>query len=430
MLAVLLLSVTSCEVAPPEGFANNTATEQDLAGAFLNDTVTIYGESILLDTIRTGNISYVQYGMYTHPWVGTVACTSYINIRPNDERSPGRIRELESLTLNLTINSVTGDPLVPLVLDVYQLDSVLSFSKNYSSVLGRRQNYINRERLLTTVTIPRGVTDLNNTGLAFDIDLTQSLGPLILANQDSITNVRPDAFANIIKGIALVPRSGNFIVTGLQSNNRMKMTYRDANGVKQDYFFGAGNGVAHFTSIRANREGTGLAGLQRTGDKVSQEQNQNRVVVQAGTGVRTLLKMPGLNGLGDKLGKVTLLKAVLEMRADSALPGPNFVNNPRNVFILESNDRERPASFINNDASRGGTTFTTFGYNPTTRLLRADITSYVHNVLRGNKVDKGMLIYMVNSDILTAFLRLNNDRTQETQRMKLKLYYINTPGQQ
>lgn len=427
LTVVLLLVIASCTVPPPERFASNTATEEDLKGALLNDTVSINASTILIDTILTGNISFMQAGAYRHPQTGLVACTSYLAIRPNNVSDIEQVRDVDSLTLTMQVIRQTGDNTVPLTVDIYQLDTLFSYSRKYYSVMPGNPRYF-RDKLIGTQTL----RNVNATDRAFTVrlNLTNILGDLIKRNRDSISKDNPDKFAKIIKGIAIVPRSVGSVYTFSLADNLMRLNYRDFNDVRRSYFFGAGSGSTHFTTVSANRTGSLTAGINTTGDKLPASATANRITLQGSTGLRGLLTFPGLSNLGVQFKDNILLKAVLEMPADSLgmRTEGTFFNLPNQLFILESSDIERPSFFVYNDMSRATPNVgTLFSYSATRKMVSADITSYVYNILKGTKANKGLLLYLVNSDIYPNLLVLANDPANTARKMKLKLYYTPRP---
>lgn len=429
IITILSLLVWSCQQAPPERFGTLTATTFDTASASLVDTFTIKASTIQIDTITTGNIGYMQFGQYQHPWFGEIKAQSVIGIRPNTAEGILPVATVDSLVINMPIGRITGDTMSTVVFDIYLSDTLPDPTVSYKSLTTETRPLYRSDNHLGSFT-------LNNIGFGpnktvrFRRKLEGLLLGRILSFKDSIDPNNPLKFARLVKGLVFVPRSGNLVLTNTTVDNSLVLFYKTTGSTDpKSYSFNIGGSSGHFTLINSNRQGTDFASLNTTGAILpTTSTSDGTLLLQGGSGMRGLIEIPALGTFlkqtEDKVGKVTILKAELVMPIVNDQQVVKFANFPSVFFMLEANDIKRPSRFILNDARRSlQSGFSQFGFRYTDKEILADISTYVQNVGRGTFANKGILLYLAESDITTYYVKLANSPATNKQ-MKLKLYYI------
>lgn len=428
-LGLIFMLLWSCQQAPPERFGTLTATEFDTARASLVDTFTVKASTIQIDTITTGNIGYMQFGQYQHPWFGEIKAQSVIGIRPNTSEGILPVASVDSLVINMPFGRITGDTMSSVTFDVYLSDTLPDPSVSYKSLT-------TDTRPLYKVDNRIGSFTLSNIGFGprKTVRLKSKIEGLllgrILALKDSIDPNNPLKFARLLKGLVFVPRSGNMILTNSTVDNSLILYYKTTGSTDpKAYFFNMGGSSGHFTLISANRQGTEFASLNTTGTILPAENTSDKtILLQGGSGMRGFVEIPALGSflrqIEAQVGKITILKAELIMPIVNDYDVAKFANFPSVFFMLEANDIKRPSRFILNDARRSlQSGFSQFGFRYSDKEILADISTYVQNVGRGTFANKGILIYLAESDITTYYLKLANNKAGN-KPMKLKLYYI------
>jgi hypothetical protein len=426
ILMVVVMGLQACQQQPPETFGALTATEADLTNASL-DSLEVQGSTIQIDSVTTGNISYIQFGKVNHPWFGNLETRSVVEIRPNSGANLEPIQTVDSVMLSMTLNRLSGDTTQPLVIDIFQADSVPQYTTSYRSL--RPINYLRNTNPIASFTV-------QNTGYRTEattkikVNVSYQLAGLIKLNSDSLDYTNPDKFSRQLRGLVFVPRTGNQIVTVDMSTYSLVLYYKNTDGLSKVYFFNYGLASGHFTQVISSRAGSPFESLNRTGAIMpANSANDSSVLIQGGSGLRALLKIPTLtsyyNQLTSRLGKIIVLKAELVMPTQISTIA-NFNNKPYLYYLLQGSAIDRPSEFIYNDNRRGlASGYSQFNFASTDQLLKADITTYIQKVFRGNYQNQGILFYLGESDITTSFVRLK--ASSGNNGIRLKIYYIKQP---
>lgn len=385
--------------------------------------------TVLLDSVPTTNSGILFTGAVEDPVTGTTSATGYFRIEPGsvgaalkDNVNPDSVK----VEISLPYQYVYGDTSQNISFHVVPLTQGLDDEKTY----------YNRDALPYDVaTAWETITfkpDLSAGVLKFNLN---KLGTEVLAKGGNTVLASSTAFLAQFKGFALVPNGQNKGLVGFELRDSptaiMYYKTRTAPLVREFYAFKLNNSVRHFNQITGNRAGTALSSLQNTGDTLSAVQANNRGYLQSGTGIRGLVKFPGLERLRETIGTASIARAELEIKHleqdGKFLPPLNLslVETDRtNRMLRDGNSIER---VILNDLSLSqGAAGYTFPYSSIDKGYKLGITTYVSRVVNGTLPNSGLVVTPASASFAVNRLVFGNggNTTPAAERTRLRIYYL------
>lgn len=317
MIGALALAFVSCKKTP-DTIGNDLIDENSVVSVARTDTTLIVCHSYLDDSIGSKNVRYALLGSLNDPVFGTTEAGFYTQFRLSSSgQNFGTNAVLDSLVLQLALNSVYGDTSTLLTVHAYELTDSISTDESYYSYSTLPYNNTDlangfqfRPHLGNAVHII-GVDTITQPILR--IPLSSELGNYLM-QLDSTAYQAPDLFKGLFKGLYLtcdeVSQNGSVSSFNLTNNNltRLQLYYHDSftpeNALRYDFYITSDdNYFNHFDHDYTQGNPEFVSQLME-GDSAL---GQQRVYVQTMGGIRTRIHFPNITHWADSLSHSHIL---------------------------------------------------------------------------------------------------------------------------
>jgi len=440
-----LFILFSCE-DPGEIGLNGIGDETKLSTAF-TDTITVKASTVLAnDSIIAYAPPLLLAGRMHNNIFGAVTAQAFMGIGITagatfDDAANARI---DSTVLVLDYNEAYGDTTQNLTINVHKLQQGFQAEATYfaNSTLTSDPAAIGSVTFKPT---PRKtVKEVSSDGttivyrsIPVRIHLNNSFGNDLLAQSGKTPLSSAAEFKKFLPGLTLTTTNNASVVGFISTDSTYFRVYYTASGKRQKYdlFISA----ERFSQITADRSGSTLTNLQRSGDSVAATTTNNTAYLQESTGVKTKITFPYLDKLKQAVGNAAINRAELVIpvkNASTFKPSPYiylFETNKRNR-ILRTGDTPRaiPASGVEVYTQPAAAT-----YRESTQTYTIDITSYLQGILIKRKLSTGRTMQntgfllspgssasLTSSDALKLqTLRQTLLNTEPGTGIKLRVYY-------
>lgn len=439
MASGFLLGLTACE--DPLKIGSDLLPAGSQAGVFFSDTFTVRGSTVLLDSVRTSS-SGLLLGRYTDPTLGTVEASSFFQLSPDtgDTLKADPKAVYDSLVLVLPYNGFSyGDTTRYQNVSVHRLIDTLTTGKVY----------------LSTSSVPYEATALGraryrpnldpNSSPALRVKLSDAIGRDLFALAGKPESTDQKAFRNYLKGLAVVPGSGdNGSLLGISPTNAALYVYYHADTLQKIYGVyatprrlttaEAATATSRFVRIAQQRPGA-LAALTQPGQTVPSSRTNGEVYLQQASGLGVKLEFPTLKNLrGLPQGRVAINQA--ELILEPKLPVPTNVNLPSALTLAQSDAASRPLrttqNLIEYVLQEGSINQVQTGsYDATNENYLFNVTSQLQQMLTGQRPSNGLIVLrppvtdnLTGSVLLTTLIASDVGRAVfDANRIKLRVYY-------
>ncbi len=389
------------------------------------DTISAETSLILLDSVPTSGIGQLITGGYDDDILGYTRADAWLQLRPAS--STTRIADnpvFDSMTVVLPYIQIYGDTGQTQQVEVFALDDTLSDRSVY---FGFTQKPVK--------TASYGIKDykvsfFKDNAIRFRLD---DYGrELMAAGNDVLTNIT--TYESQFKGL-LLKTIGNPKATvrlGLTGGARATIHYHTAaDSTPRFYSMTVNANCPHFTSYRADRAGKPTETLRRTGDKLSTSLTNNRIISQAGVGVRTIIRFPGLASLKNQLGgRLNVVKAEIVNEMDDN----KFYTPTMGVIFFRNSDKNRTQKdpltrfdrTVINEQSKvfGGFSFN-FPLNTETGTYKFEVTTYARQVINGQTDNFGLIMGNQGAGLYAERIKMKDSHPNNgTGRLRMRIYYL------
>ncbi len=374
----------------------------DGIGVFQSDTFSLQSYTIREDSLAVQQPSRILFGEVNDPEFGISRVSASYQVRILTENIIlGTNLQLDSLVLSLSYEGYYGDTLSPLIITVYELDESLSTDSIYYS----NQFVATKPTPLASFTYdprPNTVVEVNEPQITgqdsifkyagvLRIPLSPAIGQRILDASGTADLQNNNNFLQFFKGIYIQAERANSSDVGaslhfvpVSLRNGLFLYYK-ADGVRQRFDMLANNESARRNHFAFDYQGSTVGSLLN-----DTSSSIEATYVQAGGGVKTLLKMPYLRNLVRDYD-VAINKAELHF---DILPNSNdapFIQ-PNRIFVIAADSNGGNATSLMPDLVEpyyGG-----FFEDGKYKFI---ITRYIQQLLLTDDPDYGMVLIPNNT---------------------------------
>lgn len=397
-----------------------------ISNAILSDTFSVDLSTVYTDSILANGPSSLLAGTYQDPVLGKISASSFFspNLLNTIGINYGINPRIDSAVLVLKLTQVYGDPATTQQYNLYRLSERLVDSPRYSKDSASYEPTPIGSRSFT----PAQFYNQNLT-----IRLPDSLGQEII-NLPLSTTQSLEAFANYIKGFALVPQAGNVSSTlgfSLISNQTFLQVYykTGANDSLSSQIFPVGSNPNNFNRIKHDKTGTLISGLTTQNQLINSSQTNHFAYLQSGTGLRLKVDFPSIKEFTKTVPEnFFIVKAEIVMPLNIADTG--YVKPVKFASIYEATAENKIKTDANGNTiplyldghTSGASNAQTFTYFSGNDYYLINCTYYIDALVRGAKENTGLLIVPLSNQV-----SLNRSfmygRNNPDARPKLKIYY-------
>jgi len=321
-LFLSLLTIVSCNDSSEVFNIGEEFTNNDSKITYV-DTITVQASTILIDSFTTSDYNKVFFGYNNDPILGKTLAESYVvfesaNSLPDiDSRST-----FDSLVIFMKQNGdYLGDTSIVKEFNVYRITEDIEYGDNASAFYNIDSFAREETPLATKRFIPR---PLRNDSIT--IKLPDELGELWYNWIDTSANSPLDTnsqFLDYFKGVVFVPvttdESWLTSFNGYNSSSsklqiELRLYYSKHDVEENTYFSFTPRENYIFTHFSIDRSGTVSSVLDTEGLKIPSTLTDNKVFMQAGSGVGIKIEIPQVEYMYDFGSNITVLDAKLIMR--------------------------------------------------------------------------------------------------------------------
>lgn len=398
------------------------------------DTLTVFTSTVAVpDTFATSGDTTFLAGHWRDALAGATDAASFCSpsFTPNTLADQTDI-VYDSLVLELPYSYIYGDTTQLVTLQAFKLNSILPAGRLYynnSSAATETTPFAER----TFYPRPRSGREAGLIRIRLSDDLGQQLYGQ-LRNRAIETN---DQFRAFLPGLSFTTTSNANLFMGFSANySNIALYYHQitTNTTKQALRFGFSG--THFNRVLNNFSGTPLATLRNRADRVPSTATNHTTFLSTGPALRTRIDMPALAQLtlttnyAGINGAQLVVQPVFRTQRDYLkiqVPVGRTLNQslvqPAGVTLYETN--------ANNDIIGSSYVATAgyLGYNPANPYsidlqdsYNFDLSTYMLQVLRGDRPYRPLLLVMSGSNATTTLERMAiGDRFSSTDPIRLRL---------
>ncbi len=378
----------------------------------------------------TNNTTYALVGSYADDITGTLSAYHYSELNMASEFPDfgvGFVCDSAILNLSHAIfddgeNHTYGDTLSTMPISVWQISDVFDDNVTYKST----------DVLTAVFSIGETALDYQpkpGTDGIVSISLNQADGQTILNSSQSQSNTD---FQAAYGGIKIGASDGSFgAVLGfenLSTNTNVTVYYHnDSESSLSHTYYLTGR---RFNQYVPDYSGSEFSSLSAVGDTVNSTLASNRMVMQSGTGLGSLLKFPEIENLIDSTTSLSIVKAELVMSIeDNTTLG--FVDEPNLMLVAYEFDKATglikidsngdPEKISNDKLLTGEFNSSLFYYDESTRTYTLPLTGHFEDYQTGGKDNLNMCIqgYLKETRINRSII----SNASGTNPLKLNFYY-------
>lgn len=440
------------------------------------DNVTVFDTTLevitslfpLQDSTRLNSGALHGFGIMEDPVFGITRGEIYLQLEPTNFRaypfgsSPDSIIGLDSVILSLRYSSVYGDTNSVQSFKVFEIDQTAPFTDTSIGYLISHPSFQLAQPIGEKLNVPFTtlndsltyirVKDTIKTANELRIPLTNEFGIKMMNIDTAAYKYRSDSiFETKFRGLAIVPDGGSALKKGLAYFN-----ISDAEGTKITFHYRRTRNAAPDTAVTTfiynssdtaytNRGNASLIHREVSGTPYEAAlgngtNNQQELFIQSTPGSYSLIQIPGLQNLNNRvIYKASLIMETLEGNDENTYPAPGLLfldaidsANSRNITIPNS------WVFLQNNSplfyDPGS-----FGGFLNNKRIEFDLSSYVQGIVTRKEKSYALRLYAPYSTrpVITGtnqtFLQISNrvaagrvvvgGGSHPTQKMRLYLVY-------
>ena len=430
IIGIVALCLFSCKKTP-DTIGNDLIDDNNYINVFHTDTVEVLCHSYF-DSIRAKNVRYALLGSINDPVFGTTEAGFYTQFRFSSAgQSFGANPVLDSIVLQLSLDSYYGDTMTLQTVHVYELMDSISSSEpyyNYSTLpvgtIDLANGFQFRPRPKTTSHI-YGTDTV--TQPIIRIPLSHELGNFLMQIDSSAYN-NPDVFKSHFKGLCLVceavGQNGAVSSINLTNNNltRLQLYYHDAatpqNALRYYYYVtSSDNYFNHFDHDYTQGDPDFTQQLLQGNVGLGQE----RVYLQCMGGIRTRIYFPNITHWADSLDK----SHIVINEAKLILPAPPDIDtmlftSPSKLVLIGFN--EDSTTFILPDNYEGESYFGG-SYDAQSKSVTFRISEHIGQLVLNKKANHGLSLGIDGASYNPYRWVVNGPEAIQGNRMRLDVTY-------
>jgi hypothetical protein len=376
----------------------------------LCDSILLKSYTVHNDTFSSKNKSLSLIGSYIDPVFGYTAASFLTEIRLSTSTINFESSSYaKSLTLNMVVNGSYGDKAGPTTLKIYKVLKKINTETAY--IVFDENEYVSPESLLTTYTF---TPSENGQDTLIKVPL-----PLDFAN--ALLSYNEVQFDVNVKGLYVTTESDSsssiLYINLLSPKSNLDLQYRYYNG--QDSITSNFSYLINSECQRKNIFVHDYIGTEIESEILLGENSQSNLnYIQSIRGVNTVIEFPDLKEILQGQN-IAVMKAELTLYESE-----NYISTPfpacQNLNILVLNDSLEYISIPDIDIL--GTEY--FGGKYVNNSYVFNVTAYTQGLITRNIYDNSKLIVSGGSNTISANRVVINSGSSETNRIKLKIYYI------
>ncbi len=413
-IAIVLLSAFFFSCEEPTDIAFDNLGGSNLS-TFFTDTLTVKRETVKVDSAVTSNQVQLLIGGFTDPVFGYVQANAHFQpslpVNQNTGAEfPFTVQSgavFDSLRLSLLTNRYyLGDTLDKITVTVHRLVNPLSTSRNYNfddEVPFEAQPLVSQRFNLDEVF--NATRDSIRT-VSFKLPASVGQELFALANTDdaSTTSKLSNKFAGFVVRVNGRPNG----LYGFQTSSA------NGSGTALNLFYHVGTETTasrfpfdlsgkRYNQVKADRTGTPIASILRSGNALSSASTGGKTYLQASTAIGTKISFPSFSNIsrGSLINAATIVFDVDTTVISTFFPPQNAVVlaevDANNKIIKRSNNTPL---LVNLGRGLNGLPGI---YNPISKTYTLDLTVYLQDVINGLKPNTSGLV------LLPATLTQNSD---------------------
>jgi hypothetical protein len=407
----LIISVTACKKDDDSSIGDNFLQDSDRIN-FQQKIVDVICSSILTDSIINSN-KYAPLGRFYDPKFGFVEGTMAFQIKPGTAIADFNVFDsIQSVELQICINSCYGDSLTSQNIDVYKLTTALDAAKTYYS-----NHKINSSDIQL---IKNNIPFVYDTSKVVRLSLPISFAEELL-NINNASNYESDEkFIEYFKGFYLCSKddfaTGGGIFTTLPTNEKTKLviTYK-SDGVEKTISFKTDTKLKSVSMLTRDYS----YAIQEIQDAIADTSNHQICYIQGLGGVQTKLNFSNLNSeFSDK--NISINRAKLTIHIKNIDDIENYPS-PKNLYLVRLDDVGN--QYLIQDLLSNSLSIYDGTYHSNEQVYTFNITTEVQSMLKTNNFYNLYLIPSPERNCMSPHRVCLFGNSNDENKIQLEIYY-------
>ncbi len=318
LVGILLIAVLfSCSFSKIEDFEQGQNFVDSSSGVVLIDTMNTESSTVRVDSIVTSNLNLLLVGRYSNIYTGTVTCNPYFQL--NGTTNPTTATDLvyDSLVVKMDYNGYyIGDTTKLMTVNVRQISQELKL--NTTGYLYSTSSFQLADESLGEMSFYPRPHSKNTLYLHLTDKLGKELFQKIMDKNDTMTN--STMFMEYFKGMDLVSgeRQSQVAVGFAHDSIAMRLYYHELvkvvdSNAKTYFNFPVATTDIWYNQISHNTTGSLIEQISQNKNELPCSLTQNQTMIQAGTGIYTKIRIPGIDNLKGYGKNVAFIAANLQI---------------------------------------------------------------------------------------------------------------------
>jgi hypothetical protein len=322
VLSLILLGLlSSCQFSDLEEFQMGEDFVDSNSGIVKIDTMDFYVSTVVIDSFSTSSSTRLLVGGWQNNYTGKINSTPYFQLTSGNFSIDDDDLVYDSIVFVMNYdNYYRGDTTKLMTMDVLQITETMELNDNdYISNIAKFET--DPQPLGRLVFYPQPYSG-NEIMTRIDQQFGETLFDMILTENDTLTNAT--YFAEFFKGIAIVPESSPNAMIGLSLDSTavspsLRIYYHEevyeSEINKKTYFTipYMTTGGLHFNHFDKDFSGSYISGIEENDNELPSSETSEKTVIQAGTGIFTKIRIPGIPNIPGFAKRVAFISAQLSL---------------------------------------------------------------------------------------------------------------------
>jgi hypothetical protein len=341
---LLIVSLFSCNLSSIQEFEVGEGFVDSGSGVVLIDTMNVATSTVQFDSIITNNSTSLLIGGYKNSYTGTVTASPYFQLNSGTFTIDDDDLIYDSLVVKLNYDGYyIGDTTKLMTMNVRRVAEEIALDDN-GYLYNTSSFLLDGESLGEATFYPRPLSSTS-----FYIHLSDQLGKVlfnnIIAKNDTMTT--SSYFREYFRGMAFVSNENqNQAAVGFAHDSVSVRVYyhelvKTVESKEKTYFtFPVSTTDIWYNQIRHNSSGSLLSSIAANKNELISSFTSDQTMVQAGNGVYTKIKIPGISFLKGYGKNVAFIASKIQITPlENSYSDSNPLPDSLSVYIADRKNR-------------------------------------------------------------------------------------------
>jgi hypothetical protein len=321
-LGLILFSfLISCQFSDQEEFQMGEDFIDSSSSIVKVDTMDFHVSTVVVDSFSTSSSTRLLVGGWHNSYTGKINSTPYFQLANGTFSIDDDDLVYDSIVFVMNYDRYfRGDTTKLMTIDIHRITETMELNDgDYLSNIAKFET--DPQPMGTLVFYPQPYSG-KEIMARIDQQFGKTLFDMIINENDTLTNA--SYFAEFFKGIALVPENSPNAMIGLSLDSTavspsLRIYYHEevyeSEINKKTYFtipYMTTGGI-HFNHFDKDFSGSYISGINENDNELPSNETSEKTVIQAGTGIFTKIRIPGIQNIPGFAKRVAFISAQMSL---------------------------------------------------------------------------------------------------------------------